>query len=214
MSYSAQPPIPRHENSGGHIAVAWIFAVVSALYFLPWAIAATRHKENTLTIFLLNLFLGWTGIGWIIALVLSLLSDRSAVITHQHYFNGPQQLPAQGYQQQGYAPPALPPAMQQPRYGQQTSPYEQQAGYGEQPGPYGQTDQFPTLPPANQWSYADNFTPQQQASATPPPLYEEPLPTDQHAFGMNSTNFDTYPQASQEIPTVEGRVEDDRPRTP
>jgi hypothetical protein len=34
-----------------------------ALYFLPSIIALTRHKRQTLAIFLLNLFAGWTVIG-------------------------------------------------------------------------------------------------------------------------------------------------------
>lgn len=39
------------------------------IYFLPTLVALLRHKRNTLSIFLLNLFLGWTLVGWIIALV-------------------------------------------------------------------------------------------------------------------------------------------------
>jgi hypothetical protein len=39
------------------------------LYFLPTIIALVRSKRDTLSIFLLNLFLGWSIIGWIIALV-------------------------------------------------------------------------------------------------------------------------------------------------
>jgi hypothetical protein len=39
------------------------------IYFLPTIVALVRHKRNTLSIFLLNLFLGWTLVGWIIALV-------------------------------------------------------------------------------------------------------------------------------------------------
>ncbi|HTQ96988.1 MAG TPA: superinfection immunity protein [Candidatus Acidoferrum sp.] len=37
------------------------------LYFLPALIA--RNKRDATAILLFNLFLGWTGIGWIIALV-------------------------------------------------------------------------------------------------------------------------------------------------
>jgi hypothetical protein len=37
------------------------------LYFLPSIIG--RDKHNATSIFLLNLFFGWTGIGWIIALI-------------------------------------------------------------------------------------------------------------------------------------------------
>ena len=52
--------------------IAWICAILSALYMLPWAIAATRGKANAGTIGLINLLLGWTIIGYIWALVLSL----------------------------------------------------------------------------------------------------------------------------------------------
>ena len=46
-----------------------------ALYFLPAIIAALRGKTNTMAIFALNLFLGWTLIGWIVSLVWSLTAD-------------------------------------------------------------------------------------------------------------------------------------------
>ena len=38
-------------------------------YFLPSIVALVRGKRDTLSICLLNFFLGWTLIGWIIALV-------------------------------------------------------------------------------------------------------------------------------------------------
>jgi hypothetical protein len=44
------------------------------LYFLPSLVAAARHTHNVTGIFMLNLFLGWTGIGWFIALCLAILS--------------------------------------------------------------------------------------------------------------------------------------------
>ncbi|NLL90604.1 MAG: superinfection immunity protein [Dehalococcoidales bacterium] len=45
------------------------FIISLAVYFLPTIIAAVRKKRNILAIFLLNLFLGWTFIGWVVALV-------------------------------------------------------------------------------------------------------------------------------------------------
>jgi len=45
------------------------------IYFLPSLVAVARHTHNTTGIFLLNLFLGWTGIGWIIAFVMALVSS-------------------------------------------------------------------------------------------------------------------------------------------
>lgn len=62
-----------------HIAVAWVFAVLTIGYFLPWAIAASRQKSNTLAIALLNFLVGWTIIGWIAALVMSVQNEPTQV---------------------------------------------------------------------------------------------------------------------------------------
>ena len=56
--------------------LSWIIAIVTAGYMLPWAIAATRGKSNTGTIFWINLLLGWSIIGWIVALIMSLNSHQ------------------------------------------------------------------------------------------------------------------------------------------
>lgn len=45
------------------------------LYFLPSLIAAARRTHNVTGIFLLNLFLGWTGILWIVALIMAITSS-------------------------------------------------------------------------------------------------------------------------------------------
>ncbi len=44
------------------------------LYFLPAIIAAARQTHNATGILVLNLFLGWTIIGWFVALLLSIFS--------------------------------------------------------------------------------------------------------------------------------------------
>jgi len=49
------------------------------LYFLPSIIALARSKRDTLAIFLLNFFLGWTVIGWIVALVWAAKHDVPVV---------------------------------------------------------------------------------------------------------------------------------------
>jgi len=46
-----------------------LVAILVALYFLPTIVAYRRGHHNTLAIFFLNLFLGWTFIGWVVALV-------------------------------------------------------------------------------------------------------------------------------------------------
>lgn len=47
------------------------FIISLAILFLPFIIALVRRHKNTLAIFLLVLFLGWTFIGWVIALIWS-----------------------------------------------------------------------------------------------------------------------------------------------
>lgn len=39
------------------------------LYFLPFTVAYARRHNCAKTVFLMNLLLGWTGLGWIILLV-------------------------------------------------------------------------------------------------------------------------------------------------
>ena len=48
-----------------------------ALYFLPTIIAAVRRSKSILGIILLNIFAGWTFIGWVIALIWSLVGSTS-----------------------------------------------------------------------------------------------------------------------------------------
>ena len=55
-------------------AVAVLLIVFTLGYMLPAAIALMRGHQ-AIAIFLLNLLLGWTVIGWIIALIWS-LSDK------------------------------------------------------------------------------------------------------------------------------------------
>jgi hypothetical protein len=50
------------------------------MYFLPSIIALARSKRDTLAIFLLNFFLGWSVIGWIVALVWAVKNDVPAVV--------------------------------------------------------------------------------------------------------------------------------------
>jgi hypothetical protein len=50
------------------------------MYFMPAIIALARNKRDTLSIFLLNLFLGWSVIGWIIALAWALKADVPYVV--------------------------------------------------------------------------------------------------------------------------------------
>jgi hypothetical protein len=58
----------------GHIA-GGVAIMMCCFYFLPTIIAITRTKSNTGAILVLNFFLGWTLVGWVVSLVWALSSD-------------------------------------------------------------------------------------------------------------------------------------------
>jgi hypothetical protein len=51
------------------------FGLTFVMYFLPSIVALARSKRDTAAIVLLNLFLGWTVIGWVVALVWAVKTD-------------------------------------------------------------------------------------------------------------------------------------------
>ena len=55
------------------------FVMLAAIYFLPSIVAVFRSKSNTLAIFILNLFLGITFIGWVVALIWAVSKDNTAL---------------------------------------------------------------------------------------------------------------------------------------
>lgn len=59
------------KTSAAELVFAWILTIVTVGYFLPWAVAASRGKSNSGAIAVVNFLLGWTVIGWIIALVMA-----------------------------------------------------------------------------------------------------------------------------------------------
>ena len=59
--------------------VAVIVAILSAGYMLPWAIAAVRDVPHW-SVFWVNLLLGWTIVGWIVALVMSLRAQPQRIV--------------------------------------------------------------------------------------------------------------------------------------
>jgi len=56
---------------------AIIFLVLAfVVYFLPTIVASKNKKKNSDAILILNLFLGWTFVGWIIALVWAVMHEE------------------------------------------------------------------------------------------------------------------------------------------
>ena len=56
---------------------ALLISVLSLFYFLPFTIAFYKKRINTGAIFALNLFLGWSLVGWVIALVWALKAEHT-----------------------------------------------------------------------------------------------------------------------------------------
>ena len=57
---------------GAATVVLGMLAVAAVgLYFLPSIVATGRQTPHWLTVFLLNLFLGWSVIGWVVAMVMA-----------------------------------------------------------------------------------------------------------------------------------------------
>ena len=48
-----------------------------AMYMAPSLIAIIRHHRNSASIIVVNLFLGWTLVGWVIALAWSFTDNTS-----------------------------------------------------------------------------------------------------------------------------------------
>jgi len=57
------------------ISILIIILITLSIYFFPVIVAISRKKRNGGAIFALNLLLGWSFIGWVIALVWALSHD-------------------------------------------------------------------------------------------------------------------------------------------
>ena len=53
------------------IAVLVIYVVAICMYFLPTIIAFRRKVVNAGSVFVINLFLGWSLIGWVVSLAMA-----------------------------------------------------------------------------------------------------------------------------------------------
>jgi len=71
---------PADKSWGLTKIVSLIVAIVTVGYMLPWCIAAVRDVKHW-GVFWINLLLGWTIIGWVVALVMSLRAQRQVIVT-------------------------------------------------------------------------------------------------------------------------------------
>lgn len=56
--------------------------IIGGIYFIPSIIALVRKKRNKIAIIALNFFLGWSLIGWVVALVWALKKDNYPKFVH------------------------------------------------------------------------------------------------------------------------------------
>jgi len=63
--------------------VAVLIFVSLLCYFLPTIVALSRKRHNRGAIFVLNLFLGWTFLGWVVSLVWAVSSDQPPVVREE-----------------------------------------------------------------------------------------------------------------------------------
>ena len=69
-------------TNGGLSPIAlllWIagIALALAVYFIPSIVAHRKNHIQTTAITLLNIFLGWTFIGWVVALIWATMKEKS-----------------------------------------------------------------------------------------------------------------------------------------
>ncbi|MDE0178227.1 MAG: superinfection immunity protein [Gammaproteobacteria bacterium] len=58
------------------LVVIVVLAIMLLTYFIPTVVAMVRKHHNTTAIFVLNLFLGWSLLGWVAALVWAVTKPR------------------------------------------------------------------------------------------------------------------------------------------
>ena len=63
------------------LLLLFVVGVALALYFLPTVVAMARGHRQTVPILLLNVFLGWTFLGWVFALIWSASAQDKAAST-------------------------------------------------------------------------------------------------------------------------------------
>jgi hypothetical protein len=66
-------------GSGSPVGPAILGILIFFAYWTPSLLAMGRHVRNTGSVIIVNAFLGWTVIGWIVALAMACRSKDAAV---------------------------------------------------------------------------------------------------------------------------------------
>lgn len=69
MQYLSGKSARTEENMDGSALMVLMIIVGIIVYFIPTVVALARARVNKGAIFCMNLFLGWSFIGWVVALI-------------------------------------------------------------------------------------------------------------------------------------------------
>jgi len=81
-------------GNGNLMGPVIIGPVLIAAYFAPTFIAAQRDIPNAASVAIVNLFLGWTCIGWVVALAMAVAGNRPSTQLRLPDASGPPPAPA------------------------------------------------------------------------------------------------------------------------
>lgn len=59
----------------------FLLLIGALIYLIPWIVSL--GKPQSVSVFFLNLFLGWTFVGWVVALVWAVAKPQQVVIQYQ-----------------------------------------------------------------------------------------------------------------------------------
>jgi hypothetical protein len=62
----------------------FMVVVLAVIYFTP-LIVAIKRKNQVAAVAVLNVFLGWTLVGWVVAMVMAVSSSRATMVVVQNY---------------------------------------------------------------------------------------------------------------------------------
>lgn len=65
-------------GAGGVLFILIAASLAFVVYFLPSLVASRRRHHQAMVVFILNLFLGWTLLGWVIALAIAASTVKAA----------------------------------------------------------------------------------------------------------------------------------------
>lgn len=70
----------RRDYGAAAPAAAWFATVLTLGYLLPWAVALSRGRSNQAGVAIVTVLTGWTGVGWIAALVMACSAHQVATV--------------------------------------------------------------------------------------------------------------------------------------